>query len=968
VKTIVVDAEYGHLGGVQRPSAFAPIVFCALDPDSGRRWSFWGRDPRLAQFIGDHAGDLFVSHNLVAEAQYMLRLGVRPPARWFDTMLAWRWSSNAEAGVPYGLEAVLAAVGIPHAFAGEKGDLQKWIGELRFDPHSPDDQRRIEAYCRADVTATGQLYQRLVGRVPDTWMNFVTEYSLAVAKMGLRGLPLDVGDYTRLMGQKDRVVGRVTAQVNAAYPVFIDNQLSRERFFRWCLLNGVAWPKTYDRRDGSRKLRLDKRSFEMMKGRDPFIQAVHEARKTVTQLNDRTLAVDLAAGRHYPDAIVCAQTTGRTSPVGSILGGPKWLRYLLAPRPGHVLVVVDFVAEEFAVAAHLAGDGAMTKAYLAGDPHLAFAAQAGAAPPGATKKTHKAVRAKYKTVNLGVLYGQTPHGMAAQTGMHHAEAQLILAQHRRMFPKFWAWADAYTTRAFTRGTCRTVAGWPRRVTPTDNPRSVVNLPVQGGGADLLRLAVIYLTRLGAPLLTTVHDSFIFECAVEYLPRLHEVLDFALGRAVGELFPGSPLRWEVSEYHDRYRDEDGRDTWKGVNQILAREGEGGGEGELKEREGGSSAYPSSSSYMDSTPIPPATHPPTHLPTKREGRGFMPVVQGHGAPVPAAPAVPPPAVVPALAPAVAGPDGQGRDIEAVKRLPPFERLLWWIVEREAIRQRRLAGQGWPWTEYAILRDYSFCCPRRMDDRTSRWLLEHWYDPHRDHPNLLLACVLARRLFNSVEILAEIGFPDRWDPARVKAILRERAAAGKRLEHTAYVIPPARGVAPGTPKCEGLIDWIVQPLVNYPPRLDTSSMRASVEARTARDGFGTFTAGQVVADLRWAVSGAWADKGTWAPQGPGSTEGLRRLAGQTGKAAGVGMSQNEFERRFARVLAEIRGRLPADLAGQLEAMDIQNCLCEMAKAEKLLWGEPGRRRKYVWRGRPAAAAPGGGRTPGPAFSRPE
>ena len=52
--------------------------------------------------------------------------------------------------------------------------------------------------------------------------------------------------------------------------------------------------------------------------------------------------------------------------------------------------------QEFGIAAALSGDPLMMEAYRSGDPYLAFAKQAGAAPPDATKATHKAVRDQFK--------------------------------------------------------------------------------------------------------------------------------------------------------------------------------------------------------------------------------------------------------------------------------------------------------------------------------------------------------------------------------------------------------------------------------------------------------------------------------------------------------------------------------------------------------------------------------------------
>jgi hypothetical protein len=322
-RTFSADAEFAFRGGDGCPSGFVPVLFVAQDLDSGHRWSFWGRCPQLAQFIDGHRADLFVSHNAVAEMLYLLRLGIAPP-RWWCTMAAWRYVSNAETVVPFGLEEVLAAVGISHCYAGEKHSLQKWIGELRFDPGNPEDLRLIEAYCREDVRTTGLLYQRLAKRVPPAWASFITQYALAQARMEARGLPIDTRTYAALMERKAEVAAQVTADVNVTCPVFIDGQLSRTLFFRWCAGRGISWPLTYDRETGRRRLALDKRSFSAMADRDSFVRRVYEARKTLVQLNARDLAVD--GGRHYPGTVILGQATGRTSPTRSILQGPKWYR------------------------------------------------------------------------------------------------------------------------------------------------------------------------------------------------------------------------------------------------------------------------------------------------------------------------------------------------------------------------------------------------------------------------------------------------------------------------------------------------------------------------------------------------------------------------------------------------------------------------------------------------------------------
>jgi hypothetical protein len=125
----------------------------------------------------------------------------------------------------------------------------------------------------------------------------------------------------------------------------------------------------------------------------------------------------------------------------------------------------------------------------------------------------------------------------------------------------------YTRNAFAKGRCFTVAGWPREVTRHDNARSVANSVVQGTAADLMRLAVIYLTRNRTPLVAVVHDGFVFEVPLAEKDAAIEVIDTSLRQAVERLLPGSRLRWSHDEYADRYRDKDGEKMWRLVEGTL-----------------------------------------------------------------------------------------------------------------------------------------------------------------------------------------------------------------------------------------------------------------------------------------------------------------------------------------------------------------------------------------------------------------
>ncbi|MCK9569146.1 putative DNA base hypermodification protein [Candidatus Pacearchaeota archaeon] len=269
-----------------------------------------------------------------------------------------------------------------------------------------------------------------------------------------------------------------------------------------------------------------------------------------------------------------------------------------------------------------------------------------------------------------------------------------------------------------------------------------------------------------------------------------------------------------------------------------------------------------------------------------------------------------------------------IEEVAKLMPMERLLYWIQERESIRLKRKDGKPPPWTDDEILRKYRFCNVRRMDDRVSQWLLNNWYKPNYGHPNMLIACALARQ-FNVPEALHAIGFPKVWNPSMADEILNDRHSLGLKNFSAAYMIT---GIYGGS-KVTQVIYRFIMPLVNAGIVIDTRTMQKSWTMIQGMPGFRSFLAGQVVADLRWAVEGQWADRNTWAPMGPGSRRGMNRLLGLNPKSP---MSQDQFEKHLTWYIEVCESKLPSEVYRRLEAIDWQNILCETDKFSRVLLGE--------------------------------
>jgi hypothetical protein len=137
-----------------------------------------------------------------------------------------------------------------------------------------------------------------------------------------------------------------------------------------------------------------------------------------------------------------------------------------------------------------------------------------------------------------------------------------------------------------------------------------------------------------------------------------------------------------------------------------------------------------------------------------------------------------------------------------------LLIFMQARQLIYKRRSAGEPPPWTDDLILRNYKFENIYREQDKETIWLKQNWREPYRDHPNLWLAVALFRWVGWS-PALAEIGFPEVWNPDRVKAILESRIARGEKTFTSAYRADPTSGVNGRGTKAGYIVDHILDPV---------------------------------------------------------------------------------------------------------------------------------------------------------------
>jgi hypothetical protein len=145
--------------------------------------------------------------------------------------------------------------------------------------------------------------------------------------------------------------------------------------------------------------------------------------------------------------------------------------------------------------------------------------------------------------------------------------------HRETYRKFWRWSDAVVDYTMLKGSLHTVFGWHGHIGDDTNPRSLRNFPMQGDGAEMLRLACCLATERGIEVCAPVHDAVLICARLDRLDDDVAAMRAAMAEASRIVLAGFELSSDahITRYPDRYRDSGGRgdEMWKQVMALIGR---------------------------------------------------------------------------------------------------------------------------------------------------------------------------------------------------------------------------------------------------------------------------------------------------------------------------------------------------------------------------------------------------------------
>jgi len=558
-----VDFEFISEPG-ERP---IPVCVVANEIKTGKVLKVWLKDENLEKppYPVDDA-TLLIAYYGSAEWACHLVLGWPLPKNTVDLFAEYRVLTNGLLGIRSGLINACSYFGILTTSDSFKEGMRARI--MQGPPYTEEEKSLIMDYCESDVIATAELFNKMQDIIDIPRALYRGQYMECVARMEHAGVPIDVVILEKLKLHWERIKERLIEETDKDFRVYEETTFKISRFEEYLIKNEIPWPKTE-----KGNLKLDDNSFKDMSKAYPQLQALRDLRYILGQLKLNELPVG-RDGRNRCLLSPFRTKTGRNAPSTSkfIFGPAVWLRSLIKPGPGKVLLYVDYSQQEFYIAAVLSGDEAMIEAYETGDPYLAFAKQAGAVPQDATKQTHRAERDAFKVCSLGVQYGMMSNSLACQLGKTPAHAKELIQHHKRVYRRYWGWVEEVFNSTLISRRITTCYGWSYQILGNDakEERTIKNFPTQATGAEILRVACILLADKGFNVVAPIHDALLIECGETDLKLVGAEVQKLMGDASEHVLgKGHRIRTDVEiiKYPDRYSDPRGKETWKQIIQIM-----------------------------------------------------------------------------------------------------------------------------------------------------------------------------------------------------------------------------------------------------------------------------------------------------------------------------------------------------------------------------------------------------------------
>lgn len=364
--------------------------------------------------------------------------------------------------------------------------------------------------------------------------------SLILSQMESRGIGLDWSKLSTLRDELRQETEKVSKEIYSI--VGHEFNINSPKQLSDILFRELALPK--QSKESTRESVL-----RSMIGMHPIIEHLLYFRETtkiqstyVEPLYENSKAKEEGEYSVHTDFKQTGTTSGRFSSVNPNMQNlpldgewAKRVRECFVARKGFKLVGMDYSQMELRIMADIANDKLLIQDFVNGlDIHSATAARV------LNKKVVDVTpkeRSLGKTVNFGMIFGQTPFGLSSLLGIDRDLASKYINAYFENYKGVEEYMRKIEFEAFEKGYVQTIFGTTRNIAGIRSrnrraraaaAREAINMPIQGSEADIMKFVMIRIAEYiesnlkdKAYILLQIHDEIVMEVEEQSLEKFTE---------------------------------------------------------------------------------------------------------------------------------------------------------------------------------------------------------------------------------------------------------------------------------------------------------------------------------------------------------------------------------------------------------------------------------------------------------------
>lgn len=438
------------------------------------------------------------------------------------------------------IEKYLGCASIPISELIGSGKLQKSMAEVPVE--------KVAEYATEDADCSLRIADRVAAQLRqeglwDLYWNLERPLIPVLAEMEYRGIRVDAEELRRQSLAIGEQLKLLVTQIHdlAGHEFNIDSPVQ----LRKVLFEELQLPVFKKTKTGPS---TDQEVLEELAVLHPLPAKIIEHRQLSklkgTYLDALPELIHPRTGRIHCSFNQVVAATGRLSasepnlqniPIRTPAG--RQIRKAFIPgEAGWKLISADYSQIELRLLAHFSQDPILCEAFAQGmDIHTAVASQVFGVSREAVSDEQRRLA---KAVNFGVIYGQSPYGLATTLGISQSDAARFIEEYFSRYTGVTNFLEQLLAETAQTGYARTLLGRRRKIEgirPERNlnrnmaERTAINTVIQGSAADLIKQAMVRIfsrlqqQRHPAHLLLQIHDELVFEAPAAAVNSLVEIV-------------------------------------------------------------------------------------------------------------------------------------------------------------------------------------------------------------------------------------------------------------------------------------------------------------------------------------------------------------------------------------------------------------------------------------------------------------